>query len=529
MRKRILLIITVALLALSACATPEPELSDARLTFEAPMAVNAQGEFQVSPSVRNDGAEEFPGDTSFDGEVAILDAQGNVVAQETVASLRALPVGDTAWPVTLRQRLAAGSYELTWGAPGHAAIRIPFTIVESGGSLSLSIGSKGQPPISAPAEPEAAPEALLDQARSDLAQELELSAEGITIVGSAPKVFRDSSLGVPEPGRVYSQVITPGYVITLEVDSMIYTYHGAGDRIVQVPPEGTADEGASLAQQAAVDLAARLGLPLNQVTIQETVPAMFRDSSLGVAEPGQVYLPAVTPGYIIRLEAGGKSYTYHASGERVVLVTDTGFSPRRGEAETLTDRAIEDLAGRLHIAYDKIAVASVTPTEFNDSSLGVPEEGKFYLQVITPGYIIVLEAGGKTYTYHAAGQRVVRVPEKEGAAGATPAPSIVIEAVRVTARGSILFAGTSILPDGTCLRTRLLADGEAVAWWPTTCATVRGGKWEMVVALGSGSAPTELDKDTSYQLRAWPDGDEAQQAEPFEFDLTTPPTIGVLS
>lgn len=27
-------------------------------------------------------------------------------------------------------------------------------------------------------------------------------------------------------------------------------------------------------------------------------------------------------------------------------------------------------------------------TEFSDSSLGLPEKGKFYIQVITPGYVI---------------------------------------------------------------------------------------------------------------------------------------------
>lgn len=402
------LLITLALLALVACAAPIEAPSDANLTFQAPMAVNAQGEFEVSLAVRNDGVELFPADRTFDGVVRILDAQGNPVAEETVASLRALEAGDTAWPATLRRELAPGAYELTWGAPGHAAIRIPFAIAERDGRLTLSVGGKGEP-VGQDVEPDAAAAPLVDKARADLARALGLAVDEIAVVSAEPTMFRDSSLGVPEPGRVYSQVITPGYAITLEVGEMVYVYHAAGSRIVRVPPKETAtEEGAALAQQAVADLAGRLGLPVGQIAIKETLPTMFRDSSLGVAEPGQVYLPAVTPGYIIRLEANGQPYTYHASGQRVVLATEKALLPRGGEAEALGKLAIEDLAGRLRVSADKIVVASVTPTEFRDSSLGVPEEGKFYLQVITPGYIIVLQVEGKSYTYHGSGQRIVR-------------------------------------------------------------------------------------------------------------------------
>lgn len=47
--------------------------------------------------------------------------------------------------------------------------------------------------------------------------------------------FPDASLGVPEQGKVYAQVITPGYVIRLVVDDAVYEYHGSGDRVVFVP------------------------------------------------------------------------------------------------------------------------------------------------------------------------------------------------------------------------------------------------------------------------------------------------------
>ena len=40
-----------------------------------------------------------------------------------------------------------------------------------------------------------------------------------------PVTGRDGSLGCPQPGMVYAQVITPGYWIVLEVNDQKYPYH----------------------------------------------------------------------------------------------------------------------------------------------------------------------------------------------------------------------------------------------------------------------------------------------------------------
>jgi len=82
------------------------------------------------------------------------------------------------------------------------------------------------------------------------------------------------------------------------------------------------------------------------------------------------------------------------------------------EAEPLVRMARLDLTERLGIDEENVTVKSVDATDFSDASLGVPEPGKSYAQVITPGYIIMLEAEGETYEYHGAEDRVVYVPEE---------------------------------------------------------------------------------------------------------------------
>lgn len=85
----------------------------------------------------------------------------------------------------------------------------------------------------------------------------------------------------------------------------------------------------------------------------------------------------------------------------------------QGEAEALIEMAKEDLAQRMDLSTEDISVQSVEEKVFPDASLGVPEPGKSYAQVQTPGFVIILMAEGETYEYHGAESRVVAVPEEE--------------------------------------------------------------------------------------------------------------------
>lgn len=70
------------------------------------------------------------------------------------------------------------------------------------------------------------------------------------------------------------------------------------------------------------------------------------------------------------------------------------------QPQDLIEKTKEDLAGRLGIPTDGISLVEITEVEWSDSSLDCPQPGMEYLQVITPGYRILLEAGGQSYAYH---------------------------------------------------------------------------------------------------------------------------------
>lgn len=71
-------------------------------------------------------------------------------------------------------------------------------------------------------------------------------------------------------------------------------------------------------------------------------------------------------------------------------------SPERAAASA----AIEDLAGRLGVAPEAIAVVEINETDWPDASLGCPAPDMGYAQVITPGVQVLLTSGGQTYSYH---------------------------------------------------------------------------------------------------------------------------------
>jgi hypothetical protein len=68
-------------------------------------------------------------------------------------------------------------------------------------------------------------EALVQQAREMLANKLGIDPGAIRLFDLKAMDWRDESLGCPLGGRNYAQVITPGYLIELEVDSAIYIFH----------------------------------------------------------------------------------------------------------------------------------------------------------------------------------------------------------------------------------------------------------------------------------------------------------------
>jgi len=81
------------------------------------------------------------------------------------------------------------------------------------------------------------------------------------------------------------------------------------------------------------------------------------------------------------------------------------------DSESLIMLAKFDLTLKTGVDIENIVTKSIKETLFDDASLGVPEACVTYEAIVTPGYIIMLEADGDLYEYRASGAKVVQVPE----------------------------------------------------------------------------------------------------------------------
>lgn len=65
----------------------------------------------------------------------------------------------------------------------------------------------------------------MEAAREHVATQMDISTEAMEVVATAAVEWSDASLGCPDPGKLYAQVITPGYRIILEVEGREIEVH----------------------------------------------------------------------------------------------------------------------------------------------------------------------------------------------------------------------------------------------------------------------------------------------------------------
>jgi hypothetical protein len=85
--------------------------------------------------------------------------------------------------------------------------------------------------------------------------------------------------------------------------------------------------------------------------------------------------------------------------EPTMATTSGEVQPLPGSDKALA-AAMADLAKQTGLLSNDIQLVSMEATEWNDASLGCPQEGFMYAQVITPGFLIILEGQGQQYEYH---------------------------------------------------------------------------------------------------------------------------------
>ncbi len=61
--------------------------------------------------------------------------------------------------------------------------------------------------------------------------------------------------------------------------------------------------------------------------------------------------------------------------------------------------ALAQAATDLGVAPGQLAIIAVEARDWPDSSLGCPQPGRAYSQIVTPGYRVIVQANGREYDY----------------------------------------------------------------------------------------------------------------------------------
>jgi hypothetical protein len=137
-------------------------------------------------------------------------------------------------------------------------------------------------------------------------------------------------------------------------------------------------------------LARELGLAPDDITITLAEEVDWPDACLGLPAEGEVCAAVITSGYGGMLEANGRQYEFRsdATGKVVRLIPGAALSAR------------QVLAQQLHVAATDIAFVSVEAVEWPDGCLGIEIKDMACIQIVIPGYRVVLEVNGQRYEYH---------------------------------------------------------------------------------------------------------------------------------
>lgn len=145
-----------------------------------------------------------------------------------------------------------------------------------------------------------------------------ISPDSLTVLSVEGVTWRDTSLGCPEPGQMYAQVLTDGWRAvyqnpegdrievhaTQDLDSFVICENPAEDPAAR--PVGSKDHPA--VQAAVMNLARQLEVDAEAFTVESVEPMEWSDSCLGCGGKAESCLTVITPGYRVMIEHEGHVY-----------------------------------------------------------------------------------------------------------------------------------------------------------------------------------------------------------------------------
>ncbi len=118
---------------------------------------------------------------------------------------------------------------------------------------------------------------------------------------------------------------------------------------------------------ALVHLTDKLDIELASVTIVKVEYKLWPDASLGIPEPGVAYVQALTPGCIVRMQAGDRTFTVHTGPGPIAKLQGIPAATEFNEDVPVVASAMLDLATMQGLRFSDVKLVDVQ-TEHNPAT-----------------------------------------------------------------------------------------------------------------------------------------------------------------
>ncbi|NJO06045.1 MAG: hypothetical protein HC876_11280 [Chloroflexaceae bacterium] len=209
------------------------------------------------------------------------------------------------------------------------------------------------------------------------------------------------------------------------------------------PPPAT-DALATVSQEARTALAAYYTMRPDLLEFVSGEAQVWPDASLGCPDPAALYVPVETPGYRLLFTDGAQEFDVRTTDAGDVFIlcrdgmptllpdlsggdlvtgpestepttaTQTTPAPTGAAPADLIAAAQTAMADELGIVSDTLTLVRAEPMDWPDSSVGCPAPDEMYLQVITPGYLLIFSDGISDYPVHTARNGEILVLCRDG-------------------------------------------------------------------------------------------------------------------
>ena len=134
---------------------------------------------------------------------------------------------------------------------------------------------------------------------------------------------------------------------------------------MQASTPETAPQTASLTEcgrqvwAALVHATATLGIELADVTIVNMERRLWPDASLGIPEPGVAYVQARTPGFVMQMQAGDRTFTVHTGPGPTAKLQGAPAARELNEDSPVVASAMLNLATMAGLRFSDITLVDV--------------------------------------------------------------------------------------------------------------------------------------------------------------------------